>query len=165
MSVKRKKSAGGELPKKVGSGPYHSKHPAAESIRKVKKIVVMRHAHYDHSSHRLSSEGEQQISNTAEELKGVIAGKDTIILTSSAFWVPQGAELLGEKLGITKITKDERLTSNSDDIWNLMKELPTMEASVIILVTHEPEAKYLLGELGMPPVILKNGEFRTVNLE
>ncbi len=144
-----------------------TKLPAVEPISKMKTVVVMRHAEYieKYGACSLHPIGENQIARAAEQLRGVVSGKDAVILMSSAFWVPLSGDSLGKKLGITRITKEERLTMGRSDVHGLLRDLPKMDASVIILVTHEPEAADLSYTLRAVSVRLENGGFFIAKLQ
>jgi phosphohistidine phosphatase SixA len=134
-----------------------------EPIRQMKKIVVMRHGHCNEHD-QISDYGKQQVEHAAEMLRELVAGKNVLILTSPTCWVPPTAKLLGEKLGIAEPKEDERLGMGSRDLGRLADELPKMDADVVILVTHQPEACALSSWLHQGSRNLKNGEFVMADL-
>lgn len=141
----------------------------------MKKLIIVRHGHYDYSEH-LSDYGKEQISSMIDKLRPYIDGSKPLILSSTASRAEESAEILASAFGVP-YEKYNILWSES----NIPEDLPgtlelvhsrQQESDIVILVTHHEYAKYFPGyyaekELGteFSPVAIEKGEALVLDCE
>jgi len=146
----------------------------------LKDLVIVRHGDYDYGAgDPLNARGREQAQTLAEQLKSVIDGASTYILSSTALRAIQSAIPLAEQLGVGFVETDRRLWMNGEFLSD--KEREDVDEFIgkrresyenIILVGHLLLARYypthfFAKELGTNPGLmgLVKGQAIRINLE
>lgn len=112
----------------------------------LEKLIVVRHGEVN-KRYSLVDLGKQQMVSLATQIKPIIDGQNTLILSSPKSWVRQSATIIGEILGVV-VEENKILISNLSHRENFPEALELVrskEAGVrnIVLVTHKEYAEGL----------------------
>ncbi len=111
----------------------------------VKKLILVRHGHYDYGDGNLTNKGFVQITGLAKKLFDVLNGSSILMLSSTAPRAVQSAEIISKELGVPFESHDVLWSGSSGKVAGTMRDFKQVlemiighehQADAVILVTH-----------------------------